>query len=300
MGGVPRRRAVGARPGRAGLVDAGRAGPVRGSRTDPRSGHAATPSTGPSWPRHRGSSRHAVVPWLIRRKRGQHDGAGQHGRAVAAVAARGRGPRANVHQARPDRLVRRGALPARTGRGVQAVPRSSPARVVGRRATNGRGRPRGPDRRDLRVVRAHADRRGIDRSGPRGAATVRRGRRRQGAAPRCSAAGPRRPAGDGMVGAAPCRADPGGGARQPTGAGRAVRRHDRRGARLPHRSRQHDRGGRDAPRAGPHRLRGPPSTPGSRDRAGVGDATAPRVPVRPGRRTCRRPGSTPSRWSAPR
>ena len=59
--------------------------------------------------------------------------------------------------------------------------------------------------------------------------------------PAVSRARPRRPAGDGLARPAPRRADPGQLAGQPAGARRAVRRDDRRGARLPHRGGEHDR-----------------------------------------------------------
>ena len=48
----------------------------------------------------------AVVPWIVRRKRGRAEGS-------AGMA--------DVHQARPDHLLGRGAVPARAGRGVQAL-----------------------------------------------------------------------------------------------------------------------------------------------------------------------------------
>ena len=68
-------------------------------------------------------------------------------RALPARAPRRRGARADLHQARPDHLVRRGPVPARAGRGVQAVPRPGAGRAVRRRARDRRGRPRRPARR---------------------------------------------------------------------------------------------------------------------------------------------------------
>ena len=74
-----------------------------------------------------------------------------------------------------------------------------------------------------------------------GAPAHRRGGGGQGAAPRRRPPRAHRPAGDGVARAAPRRPHPGRRARQPAGAGRAVRRDDRRGARLPARGRQHAR-----------------------------------------------------------
>ena len=93
----------------------------------------------------------------------------------------------------------------------------------------------------LRLVRSRAAGRRVDRPGARGHAAHRRGGRRQGAATQRGPAGAQGPAGDGVAGAAPRRPDPDRLAGQPAGAGRAVRRDHRRGARLPHGGGQHDR-----------------------------------------------------------
>ena len=148
------------------------------------------------------------------------------------------------------------------------------------------------------VVRRGAARRGVDRPGPRGPAAHRRGRRRQGATPRRRPPRPPRPAGDGVAGAAPRRAHPGRRPGQPAGARRAVRRHDRRGARLPRRGRQHARRRGDAPRARPDGLRRAASPSRAGHQAGARHAAPRRLQVRRRRRDARGRASTPRGWCA--
>ena len=89
---------------------------------------------------------------------------------------------------------------------------------------------------------------------------------------------------DGLARAAPRRTDPGRRARQPAGAGRAVRRDDRGGARLPDGSRQHARHRGDAARPRPARVRRPPAAPDARHPARAGDGARLRVQLRRRRR----------------
>ncbi len=163
---------------------------------------------------------------------------GRTSRHLEAPAPGGGSARGELHQARPDHLLRRGALPARARGRVQEVPRPGAARAVRRRAPHDRGGPRPSARRRVRVDRRDRPRRGVDRPGPRCPPAHGRGRGGQGPAPGRGEARAHRPEDDGVAGTAPRGEDPGGGARQPTGAGRVVRRDDRRGARLPARSRR--------------------------------------------------------------
>ena len=102
---------------------------------------------------------------------------GQPRRLSAPAAHRRRAPRPDLHQARPDHLVRRGPVPRGAGRRVQAAaatrcrPRRSTtcARVV--EADLGR-----PLEDVFACVRPHAARRGVDRPGARGHAAHRRAR----------------------------------------------------------------------------------------------------------------------------
>ena len=162
--------------------------------------------------------------------------------------------RPDLHQARPDHLQRRGDLPAGARHGVQAVPRSGSRRAVRCGPQGGRRRPRRTARERLHVLRSRAARGGVDRPGARRDAAHRREGRGQGAAPQRRPTGPQGPPGDGVAGTAPRRADPDRVVGQSSGAGRVVRRDDRRGARLPHGSRQHDRHRRDASRVAADRA----------------------------------------------
>ena len=103
---------------------------------------------------------------------------------------------------------------------------------------------------------------------------TRRGGRGEGAAPAGRRPRAERHRRHELAGALPDRADPGGHPGQPAGPGRAVRRDDRRGARLPPRGRQHarhrPRPGRDEPAV---RGRAPPS-PRAGDPPGAGHGTA--------------------------
>ena len=139
------------------------------------------------------------------------------------------------------------------------------------------GRPLGGG---VRAVPPRAPRRGVDRAGAPRDAALGRGRRREGAAPVGRAARPQGPPGHGVARAVHGRSDPDRGAGQPAGPGRAVRRDDHRGARLPHRGAEHARRGAVARRPGPARLRGPPSPPRARHPAGAGHGAAGGLQVR--------------------
>ena len=109
---------------------------------------------------------------LVRKRRGRFGVArGQPRRhlAAAAQAAEDLGP--DLHQARPDHLLGRGAVPRGAGARVQAAAatrcRPSPSTLVraGRRGRSGRDA-----RGHVRVVRPRAPRRGLHRPGARGRA----------------------------------------------------------------------------------------------------------------------------------
>ena len=166
----------------------------------------------------------------------------------------------DLHQARPDPLVRRGPVPRRAGRRVPAAPRPGAAGAV----RGGPGRRRGgsgpPARGRLHPLRPDPARRRLDRPGPRRPPPDGRGGGGKSAAPRGRhdrAHGPGRHELDRPL---PHRPHPGSGAGQSAGPGRAVRRDHRRGARLPPRGRQH---ARHRLGAGHHRpaLGGRPPTP---------------------------------------
>ena len=158
------------------------------------------------------SSVGAALALLVRQRAGD---AAVARRDLAAPAPVVRTPRLDVHQARSDRLGRRGAVPRGARRGVQAPPRPGPGRVVRRRAPGRRGGPRPAARRGVRPLRRGADRGRVDRAGARGDAAHRRRGRRQGAAPAHRDARPPGPRRDGVARAAPGRADPGRRAREP-------------------------------------------------------------------------------------
>ena len=103
-----------------------------------------------------------------------------------------------------------------------------------------------------------------------------------GSSSRCSGRRSRRSSakdlrGDGVARAAPRRPHPDRRAGQPAGAGRAVRRDDHRGARLPPRGAEHARHRPRARRARPARLRRPPPAPDARHPARAGDGAARRA-----------------------
>ncbi len=171
---------------------------------------------------------------------------GVAGRAVASPAASRGAPRADLHQAGPDHLERRGAVPVRAGRGVQDLPRPGARRGLRLGATCGRTGPRATARRGLRALRRGAARRGVDRPGARRTAAQRRRHPRsrgrgEGATADHPHPGAPRPGGHVVAGTVPGRPDPRRRAREPAGARRALRRDDQRGARLPARGREHAR-----------------------------------------------------------
>ena len=180
------------------------------------------------------------------------------------------------------------------------LPRPGATRVVPRDPGARRGRARA------------AARRGLRRPSTRSRSRPRRSRR---CTPRRSHTGEdvvvkvQRPSVAGLVRAdlrgarvavaAPRGSDPGVGARQPAGARRAVRGADRRGARLPPRSREHAR-----PRPGlrgdrPADDGGAATASGARDAAGPRDGASPRVRVRRRRIACTRRASTRRRCCGP-
>ncbi len=113
----------------------------------------------------------------------------------------------------------------------------------------------------LRVVRARAGGRRVDRAGAPGPTAHRRGHRGQGAAAHHQRARARGLAGHGVAGPVPRRPHPGGRPRQSAGPRRAVRGDHHRGARLPPRGREHARRGPLVRRARPARLCDPPPPP---------------------------------------
>ncbi len=296
VGGVHRPRSVDRRPRPDDLARSAR--------------HAARRRQGRGAPAHHGPSRippgRRVVTVVVR--------LGVRARPVDVASAspsvpvdRGR-PQRHLAPAAPGRRTlgptyiklgqiissRRRAVPARARRRVQEVPRPGARRAVRRRAATVEEDLGSPPRGRVRVVRPHTAGGGVDRPGARGTAAHRRGRRRQGAAARrsiVSCAHDLRV--DGVARAAPRRPHPGRRAGQPAGAGRAVRRDDRRGARLPHRSGEHARHRHRAARPRPGRLRrAPPASP-ARHPPGAGDGAALRVQLRRRRRHARTPASTP-------
>ena len=271
VGRVRRRRPVGARPRRDRLVGGRRAAAPPGPPA--RCPSLIAPGRLPAGAAGRRRRRPARPAPSCRGCGGARRGrAGRAGRAspscpgACALAAEALGPTF----IKLGQIISsgEGVFPHRARRGVQALPRPGAGRDVRRRPPDRRGRPRPAARRGVRVVRPRPARRRLDRPGPRRPPAHRRGRRRQGPAPRRRPPRAHRPAGDGLAGPAPRRADPGRRARQPAGARRAVRRHDRRGARLPRRGRQHARRRHDAPRPRPDRLRRAPPPPRRSSRAG--------------------------------
>ncbi len=94
-------------------------------------------------------------------------------------------------------------------------------------------------------LRSRTARGRVHRPGARRDASLRRGGGGEGAASDHPHAGASGPEGDVVAGPVPRRADPHRRAGQPSGAGRAVRGDDQRGAGLPPRGREHARRGRD-------------------------------------------------------
>ena len=131
------------------------------------------------------------VAWTLgQRGRGlvpRRSGRGQTRSRLGLVAAspdRFRQARAHLHQARPDPLLGRGNLPRGDRLAIPPAARPGAAGVIRRRAPHRRGRARRTARRDFRRVRPDADRRRLDRPGPRRPAAHGRAGGRQGAATR--------------------------------------------------------------------------------------------------------------------
>ena len=129
LGPRPRRHpvAVGHRPHPARHPPRG-APPARARAGSRRSG--AAPHAGRDRRRARRVARVRVAATVVTR------------RHLPPAAPRLRAPRLDLRQARPDHLGRRGPLPRRAGRRVQAAARPGAARAVRRRARGGRDRPR--------------------------------------------------------------------------------------------------------------------------------------------------------------
>ena len=223
----------------------------------------------------------AVGAVVVRKRRGRY-ATPEASRAEISVRLRRAAERLGPTYIKLGQIISsgEGLFPAELVERVQAVPRPGARRAVRRRPHGGRGRSRGSAGDRVRVVRPHTARRRIDRTGARGHAAHRRARRGEGAAAQRRPARAQGPARHGVAGAAPRRPHSDRLAGQPAGAGRAVRRDDRRGARLPHGSRQHDRHRRHAARAGADRVRGPPPAPVAGHAACAGDAADRRVQLR--------------------
>ena len=179
--------------------------------------------------------------------------AGEPSRAVPPAAEGRRAPRPDLHQARPDHLLRRGPVPRRAGRrssrsAATRCPPSPSARCgPPSRPTSARpSRTSSPsfDRTPLAaasIAQVHA---ATLRTGEQVVVKVQRTDRRRAWSPRTSRSmawlAPF------LVGRLPVRR-----ARQPAGARRAVRRDHHRGARLPARGPEHARRGPQLRRARP-------------------------------------------------
>ena len=228
------------------------------------------------------------------------DRSSQPGRPVPPAAHRRRAPRPDLHQARPDHLLRRGPLPRGAGRGVQEVPRPGAGRALQRGAGHRRERARPVARGRLLVVRPPPARRRLDRPGPRRHAAHRRARRGEGAAHHRSPSWSTRTSASWrgwrpfLVGRLPVRR-----AGQPAGAGRAVRRDHHRGARLPPRGPEHARRGQELRRPRPARLHHPEAPPHPRHPPGAGDGAPRRLQLRRRGLDEATPASTPTRSCAP-
>ena len=237
--------AVAIRPVRSGRLrgDAGRPHRSRPGQlqrhppVDPRraggAGVAPGPGRDPGPGDRRGPEAHPAVPVAAGRPAADRDpppghGGGPVGAAGAAVrggrqpvrdlpaaADGGRAAGPHLHQAGPDHQLRRGDLPGRAGRRVQAVPRPGARRavpVVREVVEADLGRPldevfRWVDRTPLAaasIAQVHA---ATLRTGERVVVKVQRTHRRP--------AGARRPAGDGVAGAQAGGAHPHRGAGQP-------------------------------------------------------------------------------------
>ena len=212
----------------------------------------------------------AVGGWALRERRAGGERVGQ--RPLAPPAARLRAPRPLLHQARPRSSPRGGACSRRAGRGVQALPRPGAARALrGRAPRRGGGSRPAARRRCSAASTRRPSRRPRSRrctsprlaSGEEVVVKVQRPRVRE----RVRA----RHRGDGVDRAVSRRPDSGGGARQPAGARRAVRRDHRRGARLPARGREHARHRARAARGGPARRARAAAASGARHPPRAGD-----------------------------
>ena len=197
---------------------------------------------------------------------------------------------------------RRGPVPRRAGRRVQAAARPGAARAV-RRRPRASSRPTSARRSTTVFACVRPRRRSPRRRSPRCTRPACAPARRSWS--RCSGRrSPRSSASDlaahGVARAAPRRPHPGRRARQPAGARRAVRRDDRRGARLPARGREH---ARHRPRAAPSSASAgyvvPRPHPDARHPAGAGDGAARRASRSTTSTSCTPPASTPTRCCAP-
>ena len=211
--------------------------PRGGARGEPRRGAAALAA----------AHHPAARPLLRRRGRGRRRarrlelparsgraGASRRPASRAGCASRSSGS-APPTSSSADRLVGARPLPAGARRGVQALPRPGPARAVrggapraSRRSWAGRSTrsSRTFDERPLAaasIAQVHAATLAPAKS------VVVKVQRPRVAASSCAATSQAMA----WIAPLPRRPHPGGGARQPAGAGRAVRRDHRRGARLP-------------------------------------------------------------------
>ena len=243
-----RRGPLGTRPRGPGVESGSDQGPKRSAHlaTRPHPCPQASPgSPGRDDGAPSGRCARAVVPHRTAKRRHGED---RRGSPADCALRRSNSARPTSSSARSWRRAT-GSFPRARG-GVQVVSGPGATRALARHRTGDLRGTRPADTRGLCVHRPRSACCGIDRPGP-SCATSRRDRSGdQGAATHCRPAGPPGSRRYGVAGSAPDRTHSHRRARQPAGPGRALRRDDRRGARLPPRGGEHDR----------HRRRPSPSS----------------------------------------
>ena len=227
----------------------------------------------------------AVAPWMLKKRRGKFADA-EASRSDISHRLRVAAERLGPTYIKLGQIISAGdgLFPAELVCGVQEVPRSGDARALRRGPPDRRTGSRRPPRGCVQPLRGGPARGRIDRPGPCRHAALRRAGRRQGAAHDGGVARAQGPQGHGLVGAAPRRAHPGGGAGESADPGGAVRRDDRRGARLPDGGRRHARHRDHAARSRPGPLSRPAAASDARDASRVGDGAGLRLQLRRRRR----------------